>query len=238
MFKSLSAKLSVALLFSAFIVPAHAVQVLTNGTFDTGVTGWTSFVTANGTITDPPSPPVGTPTSEQATTQSFNVTGSGASSALFLNAGAKSFIPGGPQEGGGVTQTFTLAADGVATFSANIAGWTSNTVNNLGLLSVLLDGNLMDSHEFVNAPTLPTTLLSTLGFTSSLSAGTHTITLMATKLTAPGSGITHQYFDNVSLDVAQTPLPAALPMFISGLGVVGALWRRNRKKAQAALAAA
>jgi hypothetical protein len=236
MFKSLSTKLSVAVLFSAFIVPAHAVQVLTNGTFDTGITGWTSFVTANGTITDPPSPPVGAPTSEQATTQLFNVTGSGASNALFLNAGAKSFIPGGPQEGGGVTQTFTLAADGVATFSANIAGWTSNTVSNLGLLSVLIDGILMDSHDFVNSSGQPTTLLSTLGFTTNLSAGSHTITLLATRQFAPASGVTHQYFDNASLDVAQTPLPAALPMFISGLGVVGALWRRNAKKRKAAAA--
>lgn len=63
---------------------------------------------------------------------------------------------------------------------------------------------------------------------------------MATRPFAPGSGVTHQYFDNVSLDVnvAQTPIPAAPPMFISGLGVVGALWRRNKKKAQAATAAA
>jgi len=239
MFKSLSAKLSVALLFSAFIVPAHAVQVLTNGNFESGVTGWTSFITSNNaTITDPPSPPVGTPSNEQATTRSFDVTGSGASNALFLNVGSRSFVPNGPQEGGGVTQTFTLAADGVATFSANIAGWTRSTVSNLGLLSVLLDGVLMDSHDFANASGLPATLLSTLGFTTNLSAGSHTITLLATRAFAPASGVTNQYFDNVSLDVAQTPLPAALPMFISGLGVVGALWRRNRKKAQAALAAA
>jgi len=211
--------------------------VLTNGNFEAGVTGWTSFVTANGTITDPPSPPVGAPTSEQATTALFNVTGSGASNALFLNAGAKSFIPGGPQEGGGVTQTFSTTG-GVATFSANIAAWTSNTVSNLGLLSVLLDGVLMDSHDFANAPGQPTTLLSTLGFTTELSAGSHTLTLLATRQFAPSSGVTHQYFDNVSLDVAQTPLPAALPMFISGLGVVGALWRRNAKRKAAATAAA
>jgi PEP-CTERM motif-containing protein len=235
MFKSLTTKLSVAVVLAAIAVPAHAVQVLTNGNFENGVTGWTSFVTANGTITDPPSPPVGTPTNEQATTQLFNTTGSGASNALMLNAGGKSFT--GIQEGGGVTQTFTTAG-GVATFFANIAGWTSNTVSNLGLLSVLLDGVLMDSHQFDNVSGLPTTMLSTLGFTTELTAGTHTITLMATRPFAPASGVTHEYFDNVSLDVAQTPLPAALPMFLSGLGVVGALWRRNKKKAQAATATA
>jgi PEP-CTERM motif-containing protein len=237
MLKSLSAKLSIAVLFSAFIVPAHAVQVLTNGTFDTGVTGWTSFVTANGTITDPPSPPAGPPTSEQATTRSFNVTGSGASDALFLNAGGKSFT--GTQQGGGVTQTFSTMG-GVATFSADIAAWTRANSLGIGLLSVLLDGVLMDSHDFGNADGSngTITLRSTLGFTTDLAAGSHTLTLLATRGFAHASGVTNQYFDNASLDVAQTPLPAALPMFISGLGVVGALWRRNKKKAQAASAAA
>ena len=238
MFKSLSAKLSVALLFSAFIVvPAHAVQVVTNGTFDAGVTGWTSFVTANGTITDPPSPPAGPPTSEQATTASFDVTGSGANSALFLNAGGKSFS--GTQQGGGVFQTFSTVG-GIATFSADIAAWTRANSLGIGLLSVLIDNVVMASYDFGNADGSngPVTLRSTLGFTTDLTAGSHTLTLLATRAFAPASGVTNQYFDNVSLDVAQTPLPAALPMFISGLGVVGALWRRNRKKAQAASAAA
>ncbi|MCP4616949.1 MAG: hypothetical protein GY844_10975 [Bradyrhizobium sp.] len=213
------------------------MQVLTNGTFDAGVSGWTSFVTSNGTITDPPSPPVGTPTSEQATTVSFDVTGSGASNALFLNAGGRSFT--GTQQGGGVTQTFSTLG-GIATFTADIAAWTRSNSLGIGLLSVLLDGVLMDSHDFGNADGTVggITLRSVLGFTTELSAGSHTLTLLATRGYAPASGVTHQYFDNVSLDVAQTPLPAALPMFISGLGVVGALWRRNRKKAQAASAAA
>jgi hypothetical protein len=237
MFKSLSAKLSVALLFSAFIVPAHAVQVVTNGTFDAGVTGWASFVTANGTITDPPSPPAGPPTSEQATTASFDVTGSGANSALFLNAGGKSFT--GTQQGGGVFQTFSTVG-GIATFSADIAAWTRANSLGIGLLSVLIDNVVMASYDFGNADGSNggITLRNTLGFTTDLTAGSHTLTLLATRAFAPASGVTHQYFDNVSLDVAQTPLPAALPMFISGLGVVGALWRRNRKKAQAASAAA
>lgn len=40
-------------------------------------------------------------------------------------------------------------------------------------------------------------------------------------------------FDNLSVTSA-TPLPAALPLFASGLGALGLLgWRRKRKKAQA-----
>ena len=44
--------------------------------------------------------------------------------------------------------------------------------------------------------------------------------------------------DNLQFNVATVPAPAALPLFVSGLGVMGLLgWRRKRKKA-AAMAAA
>ena len=36
--------------------------------------------------------------------------------------------------------------------------------------------------------------------------------------------------DNFSLDVTPTPIPAALPLFATGLGVMGLFgWRRKRK---------
>jgi hypothetical protein len=39
-------------------------------------------------------------------------------------------------------------------------------------------------------------------------------------------------------DVVATPLPAALPLFAGGLGVIGLLARRKKRKAPAAVAAA
>ena len=37
-------------------------------------------------------------------------------------------------------------------------------------------------------------------------------------------------FDNFNITITQTPLPAALPLFATGLGVLGLLgWRRKRK---------
>lgn len=218
--------------------PAHAMPLLTNGDFSNGITGWTSYVTSpGGNITDPPNSPGSTTIPQIATTRSFDVTGSGASSALFLNAGGTSFGLG--QQGGGVSQTFTTGADGVVKFSANIAAWTRQNSLSIGLLSVLLDGVVQNSYDFGNANGLPSpvTLRSTLGFTTNLAAGTHTIQLQATRPFAPASGVTNQYFDNVSLDgVATTPLPAALPMFISGCGVITMMLRRKRKAA-ASLAA-
>jgi hypothetical protein len=45
------------------------------------------------------------------------------------------------------------------------------------------------------------------------------------------------YLDNIDITVTQTPLPAALPLFASGLGGVGLLgWRRKRKNASAVAA--
>ena len=40
------------------------------------------------------------------------------------------------------------------------------------------------------------------------------------------------YIDSISVTVNQTPLPAALPLFATGLGALGLLgWRRKRKQA-------
>jgi hypothetical protein len=36
--------------FMAYAAPASAAQVLTNGDFGSGLSGWTSYTTANGTI--------------------------------------------------------------------------------------------------------------------------------------------------------------------------------------------
>src|SRR5262245_48380537 len=97
------AKLSCAVLLVVSTVPAKAVEVITNGNFESGLTGWAGFATANGTISEIPGYAGGT--RDLPTIKTFNVSGSGASNALFLNAGAN---PSSPiLEGGGVTQTFT-----------------------------------------------------------------------------------------------------------------------------------
>jgi hypothetical protein len=42
------------------------------------------------------------------------------------------------------------------------------------------------------------------------------------------------FYDSLNITVAQTPLPAALPLFATGLGALGLLgWRRKRKNAAA-----
>ena len=52
------------------------------------------------------------------------------------------------------------------------------------------------------------------------------------------TGTMRLYLDPSSLAVTATPLPAALPMFAAGLGVMGLLGRRRKRKNSTALAAA
>ena len=55
-------------------------------------------------------------------------------------------------------------------------------------------------------------------------------------LTSTNSSITaiNAYFDNIDVTVNPTPLPAALPLFATGLGALGLFgWRRKRKSAAA-----
>jgi len=225
------AKLSCAVLLVVSAVPAKAVEVITNGNFQSGLTGWTSYTTANGTIAAIPSMP-GAPQPQNASVVSFNVTGSGASNALFLNAG-KINPPynSAPGEGGGVSQTFTTTG-GLATFSADIAAFTRvNGLTAFGLMSVLLDGVVLDSFDFVG-PGTSTTLHNTLDFTTNLTAGQHTLQLQATRIFAPGAGVTSQYFDNVSLDVeAAVPEPSTWAMLILGFVGVGLMAYRRRNGA-------
>ena len=215
-------------------VGAQASQVLVNGDFQSGLTGWTSYATsANGTITEIPSA-FGSPQPQIASVVSFNTSGSGASNALFLNAGKVSSGFGlAPQEGGGVFQTFTTAG-GLATFSADIAALYTRTSGGLGLglMSVLLDGIVMDTHDFGGVAGGPITLRSELDFTTNLTAGQHILTLQATRLFAPGRGVTSQYFDNVSLDVVTPAVPEASTWAMMILGFAGVGFMAYRRRGQ------
>lgn len=218
--------------FLAQMAPATAVEVISNGNFSSGLTGWTAYTTANGTIALTPSTP-GAPQPQTAAVTSFNVTGSGSSNALTLNAGKiNGPYNSAPGEGGGVTQTFTTTG-GSASFSADIAAFYTRTSGGLGLglMSVLLDGVVMDSFDFGAVNAGPVTLRDTLHFTTILTAGQHTLSLQATRLFAPALGVDTQYFDNVSLDVtAAVPEPSTWAMFILGFAGVGFLAYRRKQK--------
>ena len=75
----------------------------------------------------------------------------------------------------------------------------------------------MDSHDFgiVTANSSGWKLLDTLDFTTTLSAGEHTLSLQVTRLFAPAINVEAEYFDNVSLNVTSAvPEPSTWAMMI------------------------
>lgn len=211
-------------------VSAQSAEVLTNGGFEAGLGGWTSYTTANGTIAETPSTPTET-NPQNASIVLFDVTGTGTSNALFLNAGKiNGFYGIAPAEGGGVFQGFTTAG-GVATFSADIAGLYTRTSGffGLGVMSVLIDGVEKASFDLGGGAFGPVTIRNALAFTTRLSAGDHVVSLQATRLFAPARGVASQYFDNVTLDVAAVPEPATWAMMITGFSMCGTALRRRTR---------
>ena len=218
------------------VSPSSASQVIQNGDFGAGLTGWTSYLTSNGTIS-PTTPNQGgvSPTNSPAETASFDVKGTGASNALWLNAG-QYLPPYGTANpaGGGVFQTFTSVA-GMAVFAADIAVTTRFAGDTGGVFSVLLDGIVLNSVDFGS---INGTTRSTLGFTTNLAAGSHSLALQVVRPFAPAVGLRSQYFDNVSLNVtAAVPEIGSWAMMIVGLGAVGGTMRHRRHMARAAVVA-
>lgn len=154
-----------------------------------------------------------------------------ASSALFLNAGrANGGFGLAPGEGDEVIQAFTTAG-GSASFSADIAALFTRTGGDLGvgLMSVLLDGVVMDSYDFGDGSSGPITLRGELDFTTTLAAGDHHFAAGIPPIW-PGRGVSSQYFDNVSLDVtAAVPAPSTWAMIFLDFAGVGFLGYRRKQ---------
>ena len=223
--------LSVAAIMAAAAAPASAAQLIQNGTFSNGLAGWTPYTTANGTaggfIQNGD-----VFTALLPTTASFDVTGSGAQSALFLNVGVLTPPFGGTPQGGGVFQTVSTTG-GVATFSASIAAYSRTGNIAGGIFSVLVDNVALASIDFGDIGALQTER-GTLSFATTLSAGTHIIALQAVRPFGAAVNVTSQYFTNVSLDVAGVPEPTTWAMLVLGFGFTGGAMRRRGRPVLAA----
>jgi hypothetical protein len=215
---------------SVFTTTAHAsVQLITNGDFATGnFSGWTTFVTTNGTLGPAPLPAV----------SSFDVTGGGASNAAHFEVGQ----PGtnyeyNVQRGGGLRQSFSTTAAGVIDFSADIASmggpYSANGAG--GLFTVSLNGVVLDTYDFGSIAQNGVER-STLNFSTLVGIGVQNLEILVTRPNT--SFLVGQYIDNISATetVAAVPEPSTWAMIILGFAGVGYMTYRRRNQA-AALAA-
>lgn len=189
------------------LIPAANAVIVTNGDFATGnFAGWTLFTTANGSL--------GTSGSGLPAVTSFNVTGSGAQNAATFQVGQT--FPSNSQEGGGITQTVTLPGGSIS-FSANIAalGMTANVEG--GVFSALLDGLTEDTVDigFIGANEV---IRNTLSFTTTESAGPHTLEILITRPATNPLRTPEQFITNIAITgAAAVPEPASLGLLAAGL---------------------
>ena len=183
--------LGVMLLAAALVAGASAATVA-NGDFETGdLSGWTTFLTTNGTA--------GTPA-----VASFDSTGTGASNAAAFTVGT-TVVPNGNYEGGGIFQVVTTSS-GSFNVAAATAAFNPSFLSNrsCGLFELLVDGAVVASHDFL-ACDGGATVRSNLTATLSLSAGQHEIRVRITRPWGAQGGAPIEYVDNVSLTPAGLP---------------------------------
>lgn len=189
-------------------------NLIVNGDFQTDLSGWTTFTTAGGTI--------GTPA-----VTAFDTSGAGSSSAATFNVGRLSNV--GPQEGGGLFQSF-LFGGGVVNIAADIAVLDNRVGSNAagGLFSLLLDGLVVDSFDFGSVD-LDVAERSTLDYAGLLSAGNHELRFEITRGFISSDQTPFQYLDNVVVTGSnQVPEPGTLALV--GLALAGAAWARKAKR--------
>jgi len=166
----------------------EAVNIATNGDFETGdFTGWTQFTTANG-ITNPAVVPFDTDGDTVATNSAqFRV-----GDAVFT----------GIEEGGGIFQIITTGG-GTVTIKADIASDLplppSTTTGNDegGVFTLFFDGVEVDSHTFgslFNGDTKRSTLNAVI---NGVSPGSHEVKFQMTRPFTESMDTPRQYIDDV-----------------------------------------
>lgn len=198
---------------------AHALELISNGTFDTDFTSWSPFTTVED-ISAGTSP--GTSVNDIFT---FNTNG-GASpandspSARFQVGRTSGSNPGG----GGIFQTITTTGGNLA-FFANIA--VDSTVTNAsgGVVTLSFDGNVVDTFDFQNIQSNVEEFATLTGNVNNVAAGSYEVRFLITRTLAPN--FIRQFIDNVSVFESAVPVPFEFsPAW--GLSICGGLYLGKR----------
>jgi hypothetical protein len=215
---SSAARLCLCALMCLLLRPAFAwADLITNGDFEAGATGWSFFTTANGTIGSPSVVP-------------FDLVGAGASNTLQFLVGQKKFAAGS-QQGGGIYQNFGTSSGWLA-ISADIGAYNATIYPNgaAGLFTMMLDGVAVASWDF-GPIAVGATEWTSLTYVAPVVAGTHEIMFLITRpflAGPPPFGTPYQYVDNVS--VAIVPEPLSITLIGAGVTAFGVAKLRRRQR--------
>jgi hypothetical protein len=223
-------RILVTVLATLFGTAASTHAGLINGGFETGdLTGWTTFTTVNGSLPD-----IG------AKVVPFDIDGDGSPShaATFRVGEAVLQLTGG---GGGLFQSVAVGT-GELVISAEIAA-SAPAFGNMraGLFELLLDGAVVDSHDFgsIDAGSIERSSLLAL---AEVTGGAHEVRLRVTRPFRESWQTPYQFIDNVSLSgsavvdfdafsdapTEQMPEPGSITLL--GLGLLGLARARRRKR--------
>jgi len=237
--------------YSAADSPAKAVELIINGGFETGDTGWTKNVQlgSDGNFFNVPYAGGITPLSSMpfqlniAGGNRFSVTDAQGPGSYALTQ-AFTIAPGS----GNVNYSFQTFANNWATVISNGSELSTRDFSTPTLVqNAVVDIIKGSADPFTNlASDIIATLFAladgpadssvnpnpwtTYAGTLSLAPGTYKIRFAETD----NVNIFNQGVDNVSLSTSEVPLPAALPLFATGLGALGLLGWWRKRKAQAA----
>lgn len=142
---------------------AHADSIISNGNFQQGLTGWTSFTTANGTLG---------PAEPQVT--SFSPDGMNTNDAAQFEVGQAAQSSVVDLEGGGIFQTIALPGGGVQ-ISVNVAAQGGTSANLYGgFAQLLIDTQPVAGYDF-GALQAGEIKVATLSVDELIASGNHTI---------------------------------------------------------------
>jgi hypothetical protein len=187
-------------------------NLIANGDFSSGLSDWSTFTTPNGSLGPSPLPAV----------VLFN-----GSNAAEFQVGEVSYT--GLYEGGGISQSFNVAAGGTYNISVNVGAFNVGGTNaSAGDFSLLLNGSLVGSSYNPGFIYTGQTLTSSLSSSDALTAGTNTLSIEITRPYVNNCCTPYQYLSNVNVSAPAVPEPSTYAMLLAGLGLIGFITYRRK----------